>query len=332
MKNHIADLISEYEKLMDAEKNAYDWQNTVAEKTKQIADLRKQLLAYSGDMSEESRAKVQSLTVSLKDSEKDLRESQYEKFISDSKDMLSDLQDNFDDVIQDVIDSLSEHFDKLLNGISSTSNTAVRIIKEQMKGVGYTSTNEFSQILNGTNVVTATNNLIVTIKEFQSKMIENANKLADSISTTTGAQSVKDSIRSKGAKTLSKAVSSSQSATAIQKTKIANAKLSRDEAKLNRDNLKKQYNLNNLSVPRETIDAKRNEIIAKYAQKNKEGEIDYADDGTVKIVDIKKFNDDINNLMLSSVDVELKKIPKKAFEDMNIAPKDILPIINLLEE
>ena len=113
MKNHIADLISEYEKLMDAEKNAYDWQNTVAEKTKQIADLRKQLLAYSGDMSEESRAKIQSLTVSLKDSEKDLRESQYEKFISDSKDMLSDLQDNFDDVIQDVIDSLSEHFDKL---------------------------------------------------------------------------------------------------------------------------------------------------------------------------------------------------------------------------
>lgn len=55
MKNHIADLISEYEKLMDAEKNAYDWQNTVAEKTKQIADLRKQLLAYSGDMSEESQ-------------------------------------------------------------------------------------------------------------------------------------------------------------------------------------------------------------------------------------------------------------------------------------
>lgn len=241
MKNHIADLISEYEKLMDAEKNAYDWQNTVAEKTKQIADLRKQLLAYSGDMSEESRAKIQSLTVSLKDSEKDLRESQYEKFISDSKDMLSDLQDNFDDVIQDVIDSLSEHFDKLLNGISSTSNTAVRTIKEQMKGVGYTSTNEFSQILNGTNVVTATNNLIVTIKEFQSKMIENANKLADSTSTTTGAQSVKDSIRSKGAKTLSKAISDSNSELSYFKGLKNNAKISRDEAKTNRDSLKKQY-------------------------------------------------------------------------------------------
>lgn len=296
MKNHIADLISEYEKLMDAEKNAYDWQNTVAEKTKQIADLRKQLLAYSGDMSEESRAKVQSLTVSLKDSEKDLRESQYEKFISDSKDMLSDLQDNFDDVIQDVIDSLSEHFDKLLNGISSTSNTAVRTIKEQMKGVGYTSTNEFSQILNGTNVVTATNNLIVTIKEFQSKMIENANKLADSTSTTTGAQSVKDSIRSKGAKTLSKAVSSSQSATAIQKTKIANAKLSRDEAKLNRDNLKKQYkdyiktHRKNSSKAKELKD-KYDAANSNYNELNKSYNIQNA-----IYKDMKKQNDALNYL------------------------------------
>lgn len=296
MKNHIADLISEYEKLMDAEKNAYDWQNTVAEKTKQIADLRKQLLAYSGDMSEESRAKIQSLTVSLKDSEKDLRESQYEKFISDSKDMLSDLQDNFDDVIQDVIDSLSEHFDKLLNGISSTSNTAVRTIKEQMKGVGYTSTNEFSQILNGTNVVTATNNLIVTIKEFQSKMIENANKLADSTSTTTGAQSVKDSIRSKGAKTLSKAVSSSQSATAIQKTKIANAKLSRDEAKLNRDNLKKQYkdyiktHRKNSSKAKELKD-KYDAANSNYNELNKSYNIQNA-----IYKDMKKQNDALNYL------------------------------------
>jgi hypothetical protein len=296
MKNHIADLISEYEKLMDAEKNAYDWQNTVAEKTKQIADLRKQLLAYSGDMSEESRAKVQSLTVSLKDSEKDLRESQYEKFISDSKDMLSDLQDNFDDVIQDVIDSLSEHFDKLLNGISSTSNTAVRTIKEQMKGVGYTSTNEFSQILNGTNVVTATNNLIVTIKEFQSKMIENANQLANSTSTTTGAQSVKDSIRSKGAKTLSKAVSSSQSATAIQKTEIANAKLSRDEAKLNRDNLKKQYkdyiktHRKNSSKAKELKD-KYDAANSNYNELNKSYNIQNA-----IYKDMKKQNDALNYL------------------------------------
>lgn len=296
MKNHIADLISEYEKLMDAEKNAYDWQNTVAEKTKQIADLRKQLLAYSGDMSEESRAKIQSLTVSLKDSKKDLRESQYEKFISDSKDMLSDLQDNFDDVIQDVIDSLSEHFDKLLNGISSTSNTAVRTIKEQMKGVGYTSTNEFSQILNGTNVVTATNNLIATIKEFQSKMTENANKIADSTSTTTGAQSVKDSIRSKGAKTLSKAVSSSQSATAIQKTEIANAKLSRDEAKLNRDNLKKQYkdyiktHKKNSSKAKELKD-KYDAANSNYNELNKSYNIQNA-----IYKDMKKQNDALNYL------------------------------------
>ena len=241
MKNHIADLISEYEKLMDAEKNAYDWQNTVAEKTKQIADLRKQLLAYSGDMSEESRAKIQSLTVSLKDSEKDLRESQYEKFISDSKDMLSDLQDNFDDVIQEVIDSLSENFKELLDGISKTSNSAVAIIKGEMNGIGYTPTDEFKEILNGTNVVTTTQNLIDTIKDFQTKMTEYANLLANSTSTTTGGQSVKDKIRSDGENTLSKAISDSNSKLSYFKGLKNNAKISRDEAKANRDSLKKQY-------------------------------------------------------------------------------------------
>lgn len=211
LKNRISDLISEYEKLMDAEKNAYDWQNTISEKTKQIADLRKQLIAYSGDVSEETRSKIQSLNVSLKDAEKDLRESEYDKLISDTKDMLSDLQDNFDDVIQDVIDSLSENFKELLDGISKTSNSAVATIKGEMNGIGYTPTDEFKEILNGTNVVTTTQNLIDTIKDFQTKMTEYANLLANSTSTTTGGQSVKDKIRSDGENTLSKAISDSNS-------------------------------------------------------------------------------------------------------------------------
>lgn len=241
LKNRISDLISEYEKLMDAEKNAYDWQNTISEKTKQIADLRKQLIAYSGDVSEETRSKIQSLNVSLKDAEKDLRESEYDKLISDTKDMLSDLQDNFDDVIQDVIDSLSENFKELLDGISKISNSAVATIKGEMNGIGYTPTDEFKEILNGTNVVTTTQNLIDTIKDFQTKMTEYANLLANSTSTTTGGQSVKDKIRSDGENTLSKAISDSNSKLSYFKGLKNNAKISRDEAKANRDSLKKQY-------------------------------------------------------------------------------------------
>ena len=241
LKNRISDLISEYEKLMDAEKNAYDWQNTISEKTKQIADLRKQLVAYSGDVSEETRSKIQSLNVSLKDAEKDLRESEYDKLISDTKDMLSDLQDNFDDVIQDVIDSLSENFKELLDGISKTSNSAVATIKGEMNGIGYTPTDEFKEILNGTNVVTTTQNLIDTIKDFQTKMTEYANLLANSTSTTTGGQSAKDKIRSDGENTLSKAISDSNSKLSYFKGLKNNAKISRDEAKANRDSLKKQY-------------------------------------------------------------------------------------------
>ena len=73
-----------------------------------------------------------------------------------------------------------------------------------MNGIGYTPTDEFKEILNGTNVVTTTQNLIDTIKDFQTKMTEYANLLANSTSTTTGGQSVKDKIRSDGENTLSK--------------------------------------------------------------------------------------------------------------------------------
>ena len=295
MKNHIADLISEYEKLMDAEKNAYDWQNTVAEKTKQIADLRKQLLAYSGDMSEETRSKIQSLNVSLKDAEKDLRESEYDKLISDTKDMLSDLQDNFDDVIQDVIDSLSENFKELLDGISKTSNSAVATIKGEMNGIGYTPTDEFKEILNGTNVVTTTQNLIDTIKDFQTKMTEYANLLANSTSTT-GGQSAKNKIRSDGENTLSKAISDSNSELSYFKGLKNNAKISRDEAKTNRDSLKKQYedyiktHSKNSSKAKE-LKSKYDIANSKYNELNKSYNIQNA-----IYKDMKKQNDALNYL------------------------------------
>lgn len=308
MKNHISDLISEYEKLMDAEKNAYDWQNTVAEKTKQIADLRKQLLAYSGDMSEESRAKVQSLTVSLKDSEKDLRESQYEKFISDSKDMLSDLQDNFDDVIQDVIDSLSDKFDELLNGISSTSNTAVETIKNQMQGIGYTSTDEFVQILNGVNVVNSTNNLIDTIKKSQAEMTENANKIADSVSSPSSDQSVKEKNRSDGSQTLSNAISNSNSAmdkANTNKIKAANkyenslkkfGKNNQNTKKAKKEWIKASDNYNKLK--------KQNEAL-NYLQKH----LNVTDSSRDKLSDLNKaLYDKYGQRVLS--DSEMKELAK----------------------
>lgn len=152
LSSKIKDLISEYEDLLDAEKDAYNWQNTVADKTKEIANIRKQLSAYAGDNSEEAKAKIQQLNVSLGDAEKDLKDSQYDKYLSDTKDILSDLQDDMDKNIQDVINNLNENFTNLMNTINNSASTSAATVKETMTGIGYESSEEFAKLLSGTLV------------------------------------------------------------------------------------------------------------------------------------------------------------------------------------
>ena len=55
----LSKLIEKYKKLKDSELEAYRYQKEIAEKTKQIASLQKQLTAYTGNNSEESRATIQ---------------------------------------------------------------------------------------------------------------------------------------------------------------------------------------------------------------------------------------------------------------------------------
>ena len=95
-------------------------------------------------------------------------------------------------------------------------------------------------------------------------------------------------------------------------------------------------NIKSLSVTKETIDTKRNDIIAKYAEKNEQGEINSAENGEVKIVDIGNFNVELNDLLISVVEVDLKTISKSVindvFKDSKISPKVILSLMHILED
>lgn len=174
----IRKLIREYEDLLDAEKDAYDYQNNIADKTKEIANLRKQLQAYSGDISEEIRTKVQTLKVSLEEAEKDLAETQYEKYISDTKEMLSDLEESMEEAIQAIIDSLSENFDRLLEDIDSNYRTACETIENVSAGIGYTPTEDFKTLINSTDISTAVTSMVTETKNFHTKMTEYADQIA----------------------------------------------------------------------------------------------------------------------------------------------------------
>lgn len=171
LKSHISNLISEYNDLLSAQKDAYDYQQNLEDKVKTISDLRKQITALSGDVSEENRANLQTLTVNLADAEKSLKDSQYDQFISDTKDMLSDFQDDLDDAIQDIIDSLSDNFQNLVDKIDSNWSENVGTITDLLNKIGY---NTELQINNSTSATDLALSSIQNIETLLKKQIENA--------------------------------------------------------------------------------------------------------------------------------------------------------------
>lgn len=102
----LSELIEKKKKMIDLDQSEYDYQKSIAEKTKNITDLQKQLAMLEGDNSEEGKAQRQKLEVELKDAQEDLADTQYEKYVERLEDALDDLQDRFDDLIE-KLDNLS---------------------------------------------------------------------------------------------------------------------------------------------------------------------------------------------------------------------------------
>ena len=131
----LSKLIEKYKKLKDSELDAYKYQKEIAEKTKQIASLQKQLIPYSNNDTEESRAQIQKLKVELENAKSDLKDTQYEKFISDTEDMLDDLMSDYQEFIDEKINDTNTILDEIKTLLGSD-------IIETIKGLDSNLTND----------------------------------------------------------------------------------------------------------------------------------------------------------------------------------------------
>lgn len=168
--DRIKDLISKYEELLDSQKDAYEYQQKMDELVKERSAIQKQLAANAGDISEEGRANIQKLNVQLQEAEKSIQEAQYDKMISAQKDMLSDLQDDMTEAVQDIVDSLSENFETLIAQINANSIDIAQTISAKMDEIGYVSSSNFRDLLDGSSITTETRNVVNGIKAFQTSM------------------------------------------------------------------------------------------------------------------------------------------------------------------
>lgn len=140
------DLISKYKESIDKAKSLYDYQKNISKQSKKVADIEKQIAAYSNNDSEESRAKLQKLRTQLQDAQDSLQETEYDKYVSDQKELLDGLSKDFEDVINERLDNVDQLFAEMIETVNANAVSAKDAIDSAARDVGYTLSASMSTI------------------------------------------------------------------------------------------------------------------------------------------------------------------------------------------
>ena len=149
----LQDLIDKYLDAIQAQKDLYEYQKKIREKTEEIASLQKQLASLQGDNSEENKAKLQELKDSLKDAQEDLEDTQYEKFISDQKELLDNLKDEYEEILNKRLDNIDGLLSDMISEINSNASQISDTLRTEAASVGYDLSTEMQNVWNATNDV-----------------------------------------------------------------------------------------------------------------------------------------------------------------------------------
>ena len=184
----LKELIDKYNESLDKQKDLYDYQKKVKEQTKEITSLEKQMMAFAGDNSEETKAKVQQLKVDLETARKNLQETQYDKFVSDSKKLLDDFYNDYETILNQRLDNVDSLISDMINDINGNASTIQQTIVEASNSVGYSISDSMNTILDNksrlmlwedanvsnNNVILAVNNLTNSINRMVTALDNNS--------------------------------------------------------------------------------------------------------------------------------------------------------------
>ena len=153
--NALQKLIDKYKEALQSQKDLYDYQNNVTENANEINRLQKLISAYQGDDSEESRLKVQQYQKELKDAQKSLYDTQYDRNISDTEEALDKLYEQYEETLNNALDDVDKLISDVINGVNSGSQNIVDTIKEATDKYGYALTASMDTIANAIGNLTS---------------------------------------------------------------------------------------------------------------------------------------------------------------------------------
>lgn len=170
------EVIQKYKDLMSQQKDAYDYEKSIAEKTKALNALEKQYSAVQGDNSEEGKKNIQQLKDQINTAKDDLKDTEYDKLISDTQAILDNLADttktwlderldSFDITMQEIIDQSNANASNIADTITSTANDYGIKLSESMSSIWSTNANNITNSINS------------VLGDFSNKFVEGNNAI-----------------------------------------------------------------------------------------------------------------------------------------------------------
>lgn len=132
------DLVDSYQDALDSAQDLYDYQKKIASATEKVSTLEKQLNAYSGDDSEETRATIQKLQKELKEAQEDLQDTEYDQYVSDLKKLTDQLESDHEKFLNARLDDLQSAVDEFINTANINSSEIMDTLNKVSGDVGYT--------------------------------------------------------------------------------------------------------------------------------------------------------------------------------------------------
>lgn len=145
----LQELIDAYNDSLDSAKNLYEYEKKISQQTQNIGNLKKQLSAYENDLSQETRAKVQKLTVELAEANEELEQTEYDKMVSDTREILDSLYIEYEAILNTRLDSAESLIGDMITAVNDNSGLINETLITTANDVGYTMTTNMQNIWNG---------------------------------------------------------------------------------------------------------------------------------------------------------------------------------------
>ena len=136
--DYVKKLIDDYEDLLETQKDQIDYAKKVTDQQKELNKLEKQYRAIQNDTSEESATKRQRLRDQINEKRQELQDTQEDRRLSETKDMLSDFEETFEEFLENKLKDVEGIVHQVIDRTNANGSIIKDTIESLGKSYGYT--------------------------------------------------------------------------------------------------------------------------------------------------------------------------------------------------